>query len=217
MTIDTEIRHVTKAGANLFLELGFPAAEARKLLAASRKQINDTRALKQQLMIELANWIAEHQLKQADAAQILMVSRPRVSDVVNLKTRSSRSTRWSRCSVARASRCAWRWGEDRRCDQSPRQTQNPGHSAENQPLAGRPADRSHTRCVADASLNRIEPGMRQCNIPAPPWHCLYFLPDPQGQGSLRPTLPALRMGSWRTAAGVRPIAASARRCPRKWA
>ena len=31
MTIETEIRHVTKAGANLFLELGFPAAEARKL------------------------------------------------------------------------------------------------------------------------------------------------------------------------------------------
>lgn len=86
MTIDTEIRHVTKAGANLFLELGFPPAEARKLHAASRKQINDTRAIKQQLMTELANWIAEHQLKQADVAQILMVSRPRVSDVVNLKT-----------------------------------------------------------------------------------------------------------------------------------
>lgn len=35
---------------------------------------------------ELSNWIAEHQLRQADAAQILMVSRPRVSDVVNQKT-----------------------------------------------------------------------------------------------------------------------------------
>jgi predicted XRE-type DNA-binding protein len=68
MTIDTEIRHVTKAGANLFLELGFSAAEAKKLHTASRKQIN------------------EHQLRQADAAQILMVSRPRVSDVVNQKT-----------------------------------------------------------------------------------------------------------------------------------
>ena len=45
MTIDTEIRHVTKAGANLFLELGFSAAEAKKLHAASRKQINDTRLL----------------------------------------------------------------------------------------------------------------------------------------------------------------------------
>jgi hypothetical protein len=44
MTIDTEIRHVTKAGTNLFLELGFSAAEARKLHAASRKQIDDTPA-----------------------------------------------------------------------------------------------------------------------------------------------------------------------------
>jgi predicted XRE-type DNA-binding protein len=86
ITTDTEIRHVTRVGANLFLELGFSAAEARKLSAASRQQINDTRALKQQLMAELSNWISEHQLKQADAAQILMVSRPRVSDVVNQKT-----------------------------------------------------------------------------------------------------------------------------------
>ena len=86
MTIDTEIRHVTQPGANVFRELGFSAAEANKLHAASRKQINDTRLLKQQLMTELSNWIAEHQLRQADAAQILMVSRPRVSDVVNQKT-----------------------------------------------------------------------------------------------------------------------------------
>lgn len=86
MTIDTEIRHVTKPGANLFLELGFPPDEARRLHAASRKEINDTRLLKQQLMSELSGWIAEHQLRQADAAEILMVSRPRVSDVVNQKT-----------------------------------------------------------------------------------------------------------------------------------
>ena len=86
MTIDTEVRHVTKPGANLFRELGFSPAEAKKLQAASRKQINDTRLLKQQLMSELSNWIVEHQLRQADAAQILMVSRPRVSDVVNQKT-----------------------------------------------------------------------------------------------------------------------------------
>lgn len=37
-------------------------------------------------MSELADWIEQHHLKQADAAQILMVSRPRVSDVVNKKT-----------------------------------------------------------------------------------------------------------------------------------
>jgi predicted XRE-type DNA-binding protein len=84
--IDTAIRHVTPAGANIFLELGFPPAEAKRLQAASRKQINDTRKLKQQLMEEVSSWIREHHLKQADAAEILMVSRPRVSDVVNKKT-----------------------------------------------------------------------------------------------------------------------------------
>lgn len=54
--------------------------------AASKKQINDTRQLKEQLMGELASWIEQHHLKQAEAAEILMVSRPRVSDVVNRKT-----------------------------------------------------------------------------------------------------------------------------------
>lgn len=86
MKIDTDVRRVTKPGANLFLELGFAPGEARKLDAASRKHINDTRLLKRQLMEELAVWIAAHKLKQADAAEILMVSRPRVSDVVNKKT-----------------------------------------------------------------------------------------------------------------------------------
>jgi predicted XRE-type DNA-binding protein len=86
MKVDTEIRHVTKPGANLFLELGFSPDEAKRLHAASRKQINDTLRLKKQLMTELANWIEEHHLRQADAAEILMISRPRVSDVVNKKT-----------------------------------------------------------------------------------------------------------------------------------
>jgi len=86
MKIDTDIRHVTKPGASLFLELGFPPAEARRLDAASRKQINDLRRLKEQLLTELADWIADHRLRQADAAAILMVTRPRVSDVVNRKT-----------------------------------------------------------------------------------------------------------------------------------
>ncbi len=86
MKIDTKIRHVTKPGVNLFLELGFAPAEARRLHAASRKQINDTQLLKRQLMTELTDWITEHRLKQAEAAAILMVSRPRVSDVVNYKT-----------------------------------------------------------------------------------------------------------------------------------
>ncbi|MBP6014645.1 MAG: XRE family transcriptional regulator [Alphaproteobacteria bacterium] len=85
MKIDTAIRHVTKPGANIFLELGFPPAEARRLHAASRKQINETQRLKRQLMDELSAWIIEHRLKQAEAAEILMVTRPRVSDVMNKK------------------------------------------------------------------------------------------------------------------------------------
>ena len=77
---------MAKPGANLFLEPGFAPDEAKRLQAASRKQINDTQVLKQQLMDELPTWIAEHHLKQAETAEILMVSRPRVSDVVNKKT-----------------------------------------------------------------------------------------------------------------------------------
>ena len=86
MKIDTQIRHVTKSGANLFLELGFSPKEAKRLHASARKQINDTKRLKEQLMTELAEWIEENHLKQTDVANILMVSRPRVSDVVNKKT-----------------------------------------------------------------------------------------------------------------------------------
>ena len=86
MKVDTEIRHVTKQGDNLFLELGFPADEAERLYAASQKQINDTKQLKEQLMAALSAWIRQHHLTQANAAEILMVSRPRVSDVVNRKT-----------------------------------------------------------------------------------------------------------------------------------
>ncbi len=86
MKIGTEICHVTKQGANLFLELGFAPDEARRLQAASRKHINDTRLLKQQLMDEISSWIVKHHLKQAEAAEVLMVSRPRVSNVMNRKT-----------------------------------------------------------------------------------------------------------------------------------
>lgn len=85
MTVDTEIRHVTKPGANIFLELGFSPEEAKRLQAASRQEIDDSLRLKQQLMEELSAWIVQHHLKQAQAAEILMVTRPRVSDVVNKK------------------------------------------------------------------------------------------------------------------------------------
>nr|WP_238812608.1 XRE family transcriptional regulator [Paraburkholderia sp. SG-MS1] len=37
-------------------------------------------------MTELSSRIGQHHLKQAEGAEILMVSRPRVSDVVNKQT-----------------------------------------------------------------------------------------------------------------------------------
>ncbi|CBW77246.1 Transcriptional regulator (plasmid) [Mycetohabitans rhizoxinica HKI 454] len=83
--VDTSIRHVTKPGANLFVELGFAPDEARRYQAKSQALISQTMALKEQLMGELASWIEVHHLKQAEAAQILHITRPRVSDVVNKK------------------------------------------------------------------------------------------------------------------------------------
>ena len=57
MTIDTQIRHVTKPGANLFLELDFSPAESKRLDTASRKQINATRLLKQQLRVSQRKYL----------------------------------------------------------------------------------------------------------------------------------------------------------------
>jgi predicted XRE-type DNA-binding protein len=84
--IDTKIRHITKAGSNVFADLGFAAEEAETLDRESRTQIQQTALLKEQLMGELASWIEENNLKQQDAATLLRVTRPRVSDVVNKKT-----------------------------------------------------------------------------------------------------------------------------------
>ncbi len=84
--IDTEIRHITRADANVFAELGFTQTEAEYYQAESRKLIDDAKALKEQLMGEVAQWIKENHLLQEKAAEILHISRPRVSDVVNKKT-----------------------------------------------------------------------------------------------------------------------------------
>lgn len=84
--IDTESRHITKAGDNIFADLGFEPTEAAMLLAQSKADIARTKEIKKQLMTEITHWITEHNYKQEVAAQILKVSRPRVSDVVNQKT-----------------------------------------------------------------------------------------------------------------------------------
>ncbi|MGO4569831.1 helix-turn-helix domain-containing protein [Rhizobium sp. 2YAF20] len=82
---DDAISHVTLAGVNIFEELGFDPQEAASLQAESDAQIAGMIEIKENLMTEIADWIAASHLKQAEAAEKLHVSRPRVSDVVNKK------------------------------------------------------------------------------------------------------------------------------------
>ena len=83
--VDVRTRHVTKAGDNVFRDLGFAPKEARRLLANADRQIDESIRLKRQLMEEIAVWMKQSSVTQAVAAEVLHVTRPRVSDVVNYK------------------------------------------------------------------------------------------------------------------------------------
>src|SRR5438034_8869991 len=85
MSIDTKSRHRTKAGGNVFLDLGFAPKDAKRLLAHADAQIDESIRLKQQLMDEIADWMREANVTQSAAAEVLHVTRPRISDVVNHK------------------------------------------------------------------------------------------------------------------------------------
>ena len=86
MKRNSKLGHITPSGANIFADLGFEPKEAAKLLEESNKIISEKLSIKESLMTELAVWIEEKDLKQADAARILGVTRPRVSDVINKKS-----------------------------------------------------------------------------------------------------------------------------------
>ncbi|EQA03686.1 helix-turn-helix domain-containing protein [Glaesserella parasuis] len=79
--IDTEIRHITLPTDNIFSDLGFEPEEAERLKQASQALIE----AKISLMNNVTEWINANNLKQADAAKILGITRPRVSDIVNHK------------------------------------------------------------------------------------------------------------------------------------
>lgn len=81
-----QIGHITPADANIFAELGFDAAQASALVEDAEKEVMQLLKIKQQLMQEISDWIKENNLKQAEVAAKLNISRPRVSDVVNQKT-----------------------------------------------------------------------------------------------------------------------------------
>ena len=86
MTIDVKSSHKTPAGGNVFADLGFEPQQAEALQGQSKRIISEKLAIKESLMTELSLWIDENNLKQMQAAQILGVTRPRVSDVIHKKT-----------------------------------------------------------------------------------------------------------------------------------
>lgn len=86
MKIETKSAHITLVGDNLFSDLGFGPEQSAALKANSQWIISEKLMIKNSLMGELAKWIDDNQLKQAEAAHILGVSRPRVSDVINKKS-----------------------------------------------------------------------------------------------------------------------------------
>lgn len=79
------MRHVTPPNGNVFVDLGFPPREAARLLKAANAAIDARRAIKLVLMDTVARWIEEQDLTQVEAAIVLEVTRPRVSDIVNRK------------------------------------------------------------------------------------------------------------------------------------
>jgi len=64
---------ITKGSGNIFTDLGFSGAEARNL------------QLRSQVMTALRKFIQQEGLTQAEAAQRLGVSQPRVSDLIRGK------------------------------------------------------------------------------------------------------------------------------------
>ena len=85
MSTETKSMHVTPVGGNIFADLGFEPKEAARLLAESDRIISEKLAIKESLKAESAVQIDAKKLKQAEAAEILGVTRPRVSDVINKK------------------------------------------------------------------------------------------------------------------------------------
>jgi predicted XRE-type DNA-binding protein len=64
---------VTKGSGNVFLDCGFPPAEAENL------------RIRAKMMIALTGYIQERKITQARAARIMGVSQPRISDLVRGK------------------------------------------------------------------------------------------------------------------------------------
>jgi predicted XRE-type DNA-binding protein len=64
---------VTKGNENVFVDCGFPPAEAENL------------RMRAEMMIALSGYIQDRKISQASAAKIMGVSQPRISDLMRGK------------------------------------------------------------------------------------------------------------------------------------
>jgi len=82
---DLKSGHITPADANLFADLGFSPKQAKAMLKEADARIAKSQKLKKDAAIAIAQWMRSEKLTQVAASEILDVSRPRVSDLVNAK------------------------------------------------------------------------------------------------------------------------------------
>jgi hypothetical protein len=64
--IKTNVSHITKAGSNIFLKLGFSEEEAKEYQIESRRRINTSFKLKNDLMKEIVKIVEEKNLSVDD-------------------------------------------------------------------------------------------------------------------------------------------------------
>jgi predicted XRE-type DNA-binding protein len=82
---DLKSGHITPADGNVFADLGFPPKQAKAMLKQADARIAKSQKLKKDAAIAIAQWMQSEKLTQVAASEILDVSRPRVSDLVNAK------------------------------------------------------------------------------------------------------------------------------------
>ena len=82
---DLKSGHITPAGGNVFADLGFSPEQAKSMLEDADDRIFKAQQLKKDVAIAIAQWMRAEKLTQIAASEILEVSRPRVSDLVNAK------------------------------------------------------------------------------------------------------------------------------------
>ena len=80
MTIETRSAHITPAGGNVFLDLGFSAKDAAALKAGSEGVIAQQLAIRETLIEALADWVAA--TRPADVAGLLGITRAHVATLL---------------------------------------------------------------------------------------------------------------------------------------